>query len=76
MQYMPNPFELYHLSSSTYRKKQFNDVRDKARKKGSGSYTGQNSWQCSSFMQYYVKTHRKLRYKLMSSKHEICLAFL
>lgn len=36
--------------SSTYRKKQFNEVHNRTSQKGSGSYDGQNSWQCSSFL--------------------------
>jgi len=51
MQCMLNLFELYLLSSSTYRKKQFNEVHTAASKKGSGSYAGQHSWQLSSFLQ-------------------------
>lgn len=77
MQCMLNQFDLYLLWSCTYRKKHFYEVGNRASKKGSGYYTEQNSWQCSSFLQwYYVKIHKKLRYKLMSSKHEICLAFI
>lgn len=74
---MLNPFEPYLLSSSTSKKKQFNEVHTRASRKSSGSYTGQNSRQWWSFLQWYdLKAHRKLRYKLMWSKHEIYIAFI
>lgn len=57
--------------------KRNHEVHNRASGKGSGSYTGQNSRQWPSFLQwYYVKTHKKLRYKLVWSKHEIYIAFI